>query len=191
MSRDRDQGRAPSPWSNYQHNAGPTPLGISTDLNVGRPTQPSLQGSNPLSAPPTTPSRLPDRPNLPTRSSTVGSSDPDRNLSPNSTAFPKARSDDLNHSSSSSNYHQNPYNPSSPRPSPPFLASGLASSRPNTPSASNQSKSPSSSGHSDHSNNLSSLNSHSEPHSDPSTSNSVSQKPAPSNTSTSTSLSST
>ncbi|PPQ88709.1 hypothetical protein CVT25_009473 [Psilocybe cyanescens] len=187
MSKDRDQARAPSPWSSYQQNAAPAPLGLSTDLDTARTQQTNVQGRNPLSAPPTNSARLPDHPNVPTRSSTVGTPDPDRNLSANNNPFPKARSEDLNHNPTSSNSNYIAGSASSPRPSPAFLASGAGGSRPNTPNASSQSKEPSSSGHSDHSYHPTSVNSHSETHSEASTSNS---KPPPS-TSTSTSLSST
>ncbi|KAF9045826.1 RhoGAP-domain-containing protein [Hymenopellis radicata] len=89
--------------------------------------------SSPYSAPPTSANRLPDRPQIPTRSSTVGSSELDRNASPRDNT-PTAHSDDLNHSN---NY----------RPSPAFLRP----SRPSTPTGSGSGRShpPSSSGHSD------------------------------------------
>lgn len=175
MSRDRDQGRAPSPWSNYQaaqpngYGAGsPTgPLAVSTDFEQARGPG---QARNPYSAPPSSSPAIPNRSALPTRSSTVGSSDPDRNLSANTNPTPKSRSEDLNH-------NQPPLG-SSPRPSPPFLSSGAGGSRPNTPGT----KDPSNSGHSDHS------TSHSSLHSDASTS---AAKAPPSNSSASTSLSST
>ncbi|KAF8449038.1 hypothetical protein L210DRAFT_1054725 [Boletus edulis BED1] len=89
--------------------------------------------SGPISAPPTSPSRLPDRPHFPTRASTVASTnDLSRiNLSPKQDAFPHARSDDLNHSPSR-------YDPSTPSalllaPSPAFL-SGSRPTTPNSPS---------------------------------------------------------
>jgi len=177
MSRDRDQGRAPSPWTGYynqnqQQNGGTSnPLAVSTDI--------SQQGRNPISAPPTSSPRLPDRPDMPTRSSTTGSSNADRNLTTNNNPYPQSRSEDLNHHTS--NY--NSVLSSSPRPSPPFLSSGGTSSRPNTPGT--QSREPSSSGHSDHSGNHTSATTHS---SEVSSSN---PKPPSSTSSTSTSLSST
>ncbi|CAA7267418.1 unnamed protein product [Cyclocybe aegerita] len=133
MSRDRDNARTTDSWLPHSQ---PGPLAVSTDISHQR---------NPYSAPPTSASRLPDRPDLPTRASTVGSSDPDRNLPANSSAsaIPQTRSDDLNHQPSASSY------PSSPRPSPPFLSSA-------------QSKEPSSSGHSDQSHHHTSATSHSD-----------------------------
>ncbi|PPQ65483.1 hypothetical protein CVT26_000123 [Gymnopilus dilepis] len=177
MSRDRDQGRTPPPWANYPHNGAAAPLGLSTDLQ-----QSLSQQRNPYSAPPSNPAKLPDRPNLPTRSSTLGPTDPDRNLPSHSSSLPKARSEDLNHTSA---YASNSFVSSSPRPSPPYLSSGAGSSRPNTPGTS---KDPSSSGLSDQQH---SMSSHSSAHSEASTSNSNAPRAPPSTSSTSTSLSST
>lgn len=172
MSKDRDQGRASSPWSNYQYqpvvngNGGQGgSLAVSTDIDSLRGTG---QGRNPSSAPPVSAVRAYERPPLPTRSSTVGSTDPDRNLSANTIPLPKARSEDLNHNQMTSNYVS-----SSPRPSPPFLSSSGQGSRPNTPGM----KEPSQSGHSDHSH---SHNTHSSQHSEASTSVS---RPPPSSSS--------
>ena len=149
MSREWDQGRTASQRVNYQQQNIAT-LGVSTDIDIIRheqiETHPSNQGRFPYSAPPTSASRIPDRPNLPTRSSTVGTSDPDRNLSTN-ILYPKARSEDLNHTSTS-NYNPDSFSSSSPRPSPTFPSS--AGSRPGTPGGSSQSKQLSSSSHSDH-----------------------------------------
>lgn len=188
MSRDRDQGRTPSPWATYQHNGAAAPLGVSTDLDQARTQQAQPQPRNPYSAPPSNPAKLPDRPNLPTRSSTLGPTDPDRNLATNPTSLPKARSEDLNHNSTSLSYSTNAFITSSPRPSPPFLSSGTGGSRPNTPGTS---KDPPSSGHSDHSHQQRSVDSHSSAHSEASTSNSNAPRAPPSASSTSTSLSST
>ena len=182
MSRDRDQGRTPPPWANYPHNGAAAPLGLSTDLDPPRTQQSPSQQRNPYSAPPSNPAKLPERPNLPTRSSTLGPTDPDRNLPSHSSSLPKARSEDLNHTSA---YASNSFISSSPRPSPPYLSSGAGSSRPNTPGTS---KDPSSSGLSDQQH---SMSSHSSAHSEASTSNSNAPRAPPSTSSTSTSLSST
>ena len=190
MSRDWDHGRTPSPRLNYQQqNVGP--LGVSTDLNVIRNEQleanPSNQGRLPSSAPSTSASRIPDRPTLPTRSSTVGASDPNRNLSANN-SYPRARSEDLNHTNTS-NYNPESFSTSSPRPSPVFLSSG--GSRPSTPGSSSQSKQPSSSNHSDHSLQTSLAYYSSAPSEESSThSNSTTSKP-PRTSTTTTSLAST
>jgi hypothetical protein len=150
MSREWDQGRTPSQRVNYQQQNIAT-LGVSTDIDIIRNEQievhPSDQGRFPYSAPPTSASRVPDRPNLPTRSSTVGTSDPDRNLSTN-ILYPKARSEDLNHTRTS-NYIPDSFSSSSPRLSPAFPSS--TGSRPGTPGGSSRSKQPSSSSHPDHS----------------------------------------
>lgn len=187
MSREWDQGRTPSQRLNYQQQNIGT-LGVSTDLDIIRNEQieahPSNQGRFPYSAPPTSASRIPDRPNLPTRSSTVGASDPDRNLSAN-ILYPKARSEDLNHTSTS-NYNPDSFSSSSPKPSPAFPSS--AGSRPTTPGGSSQSKQPSSSSHSDHSPQTS-LTYYSSAQSEETSINSTASKPP--RTSTSTSLAST
>lgn len=187
MSREWDQGRTPSQRLNYQQQNIGT-LGVSTDLDIIRNEQieahPSNQGRFPYSAPPTSASRIPDRPNLPTRSSTVGTSDPDRNLSAN-ILYPKARSEDLNHTSTS-NYNPDSFSSSSPKPSPAFPSS--AGSRPTTPGGSSQSKQPSSSSHSDHSPQTS-LTYYSSAQSEETSINSTASKPP--RTSTSTSLAST
>ncbi|KAF8159681.1 hypothetical protein B0H34DRAFT_704400 [Crassisporium funariophilum] len=145
MSRDRDHGRAPSPWSNYhqQNGAG---LGVSTDLDSVRNQQLQSHISN-----------------------QVGTPDPDRNLSAN-TPYHKTRSEDLNHASHS-NYNSSSLVASSPRPSPAFLSSEGRGSRPNTPGGSSQPKQ-SSSSHSDHSNRRTSVASHSSAHSESSASKS-------------------
>jgi hypothetical protein len=189
MSREWDHGRAPSPRLNHQQqNIGS--LGVSTDLDIMRNEQiqahPLNQGRFPYSAPPTSTSRIPDRRNPPTRSSTVSASDPDRNLSA-SFPYPKARSEDLNHASTS-NYNQS-FSSSSPMLSPVFLSS--AGSRPSTPGDSSQSKHPSASSYSDHSP-LTSLAYYSSAHSEESSTNSNSTtSKAPRTSSTSTSLAST
>ncbi len=132
MNKDHDTGRSPSPWSNSQSRG--QPLGINVDARSGQGHgQTMASASSPYSAPPTSANRLPDRPQIPTRSSTVGSSELDRNASSRDN-IPTARSEDLNHSN---NY----------RPSPAFLRP----SRPSTPTGSGSGRShpPSSSGHSD------------------------------------------
>jgi hypothetical protein len=184
MSREWDQGRTPSQKSNYQQQNIGT-LGVSTDLDIIRHGQieahPSNQGRFPYSAPPTSTSRIPDRPNLPTRSSTVGTSDPDRNLSAN-ILYPKTRSEDLNHTSIS-NYNPDSFSAPSPRLSPAFPSS--AGSRPSTPGGSSQSKQPSSSSHSDHSPQASLAYYSSTQYEESSTNTTVSKAPRTSSTSTS------
>lgn len=97
MSSDRDQGRAPSPRAYYQASNGTGgavgPLAVSTDFDQSRNP---MTGRNPYSAPPSSTAAIPGRSPLPIRSSTTGSSDPDRNLSANMNPVPKARSEDLN-----------------------------------------------------------------------------------------------
>ena len=185
MSREWDQERTPP--QRLQQNIGT--LGVSTDLDIVRnehiEAHPPTQGRFPYSAPPTSASRIPDRPNLPTRSSTVGTSDPDRNLSAN-ILYPKARSEDLNHTSTA-NYNPDSFSASSPRLSPAFPSS--SGSRPSTPGDSSQSKQPSSSSRSDHSPQTS-LTYYSSAQSEESSTNSTASKP-PRTSSTSTSLAST
>lgn len=88
----------------------------------------------PISAPPTSPSRLPDRPHFPTRASTLGSAnDLSRtNLSAKQDAIPHHRSEDLNHTPSS-RYDLSPPSALLPAPSLAFL-SGSRPVTPNSPS---------------------------------------------------------
>ncbi|KAF9054366.1 hypothetical protein BJ165DRAFT_1438295 [Panaeolus papilionaceus] len=169
MSKDRDQPRAPSPWSNHQQQLQqqqqqpPTHYHTgSTELEYARNPARNVQSSALV----TTNGRSIDRPNPPPRSSTLGASDPDRNLSANN-LLPQSRSEDLNHHS---NYNSSFPSNSSPRPSPPFLSNP---SRPTTPGSSAH---PSSSGHSDNSNQVSNPTSVSN---EPSTSNHNGTKPSP------------
>ncbi|KXN86579.1 Rho-type GTPase-activating protein 1 [Leucoagaricus sp. SymC.cos] len=98
-----------------------------------------------------------ERPKPPTRSATLGTPDSDRNLASN-TWIPQSRSEDLNHSFSSSP-QSSTYLTTSPRPSPAFLSSA-GSSRPSTPGGIQNLKPRSSSGHSDDSDQHLSVNSH-------------------------------
>ncbi|KAF9453572.1 hypothetical protein P691DRAFT_800196 [Macrolepiota fuliginosa MF-IS2] len=121
------------------------------------------QGQQPMQPRPTytsspsTTARPPDRPNVPTRSATLGTPDPDRNLSSNAWS-PQSRSEDLNHSMSSSLLTTS-HLTTSPRLSPAFLSSA-GSSRPSTPGSTQNLKPRSSSGHSDDSDQHLSVTSH-------------------------------
>lgn len=191
MSKDQDQGLAPSPWSNSQHREQNGPVhGASTDSDSIRAqwstANPRSQQYNPYSNAPAAPARHPDRPHAPTRSSTVGSSEPDRSLSTR-VMIPHARSEDLNHSSSSS-LPAAALSGASPRPSPAFLQAA-GGSRPSTPADSSRRNHPSSSGHSDESNKRSSVASFASAHSSSSSSSSASgAKAPPTSSSTSASL---
>ncbi|KAJ7155522.1 LIM domain-containing protein [Mycena crocata] len=110
-----------------------------------RPSRQPTSNSGPLSAPPGSPGRLPDRTNVPTRAATVGPPDQERALAVHDR--PHARSEDLNHGSSAASAAA-PALGSSPRPVQPFMP-GAASSRPSTPAGSSKHSHPSSSGHSD------------------------------------------
>jgi hypothetical protein len=152
MSKDNDHGREPSSWSGSQHpSSTPTPSGLSSDPGSPKSQQflPQFttQFRSSAFAPSPNTARPPDRPKLPTRSSTLGNSEPDHNLSVN-TYIPHSRSEDLNHGNSSSS-HPSGFPESSPRPSPAFLTSAGGSSRPSTPAGSQRPNHPSSSGHSD------------------------------------------
>lgn len=149
MSKDQDHGELPSPWPTQR-----TSQTQFNDLYTDRessivqpiPSQGNAQARNPYSPPSTTTTRLPDRTNVPTRAATLKYPDPDRNLF-NAAYVSHARSEDLNHSSSSG-YQLPSLSGSFPRPSPPFLASA-GDSRPSTPGGSVNQKQLSSSGHSD------------------------------------------
>lgn len=95
-----------------------------------RNDQVALSNTPPISAPPSSPFRFPDRPHFPTRVSTLGSTyDLSRNnLSPKHDAS-HARSDDLNHTSSRNDLTSSPS--FLPAPSPAFLSA----SRPPTPNS--------------------------------------------------------
>lgn len=117
--------------------------------NVGTPTF----------SPSASPGHLPDR--TPTRASTLGSAkDLDRsNMSSQHDLGYHAKSEDLNHGGSSSDFKYSNGAGSLPSPSPAFMNS----SRPNTPPTQRQG---SNSGHSEHSNNQHSMVSHSSTYSE-------------------------
>jgi hypothetical protein len=195
MSKDNDHGRRePSPWTSNQHSSNsPPPSGLYSDPGSPKPQHfhqhLSNQFRSPAFPPSSSSSRPSDRPKIPTRSSTLGNSVPDHNLSVN-TYIPQSRSEDLNHGSSSSS-HPSAFPGSSPRPSPAFLTSASGSSRPSTPGGSQRPNHPSSSGHSEDSDRRKSVASFSSAHSG-SSSNSVPDKPPPTTaSSTSASLSMT
>lgn len=191
MSKDNDHSREPSPWAGSQHPSHtPPPSGHSTD-----PGSPKLQNFQPQFATQYRPSSLTpssnivrplDRPKLPTRSSTIGSSEPDRNLSVN-TYIPHSRSEDLNHGSSSSS-HPSGFPGSSPRPSLAFLPSAGGSSN-STPAGSQRPNHPSSSEHSDESERPMSVASFSSAHSGDSSHSGVTKPTPPTASSTSANLS--
>lgn len=163
MSREHDLGRAPSPWNNTMSPMNTPAVTAETESsrsqqNQGQP-QLQQQRSNHNPSPPNTARPLGplERPHVPTRSATLGTPDPDRNLSSN-TWIPQSRSEDLNHSFSSSP-QSSTYLATSPRPSPAFLSSA-GSSRPSTPGGTQNLKPRSSSGHSDDSDQHLSVNSH-------------------------------
>lgn len=182
MNKDQDMARLPHQW-NAQ--SPPSALATSPDSDPARSQRNRYQSPNqpnsPYSAPPSSPSRLPDRVNVPTRSSS-GPSDPVDRTHPAHDFVPHARSEDLSHTYSSSSALSG----SSPRPSPAFLSS--SGSRPSTPASSSKHNHPSSSGHSDDSSRRMSVASFSSAHSGSSNSNSSAQAPPPSS-STSASLS--
>ncbi|KAH7914849.1 hypothetical protein BJ138DRAFT_1123196 [Hygrophoropsis aurantiaca] len=126
------------------------------------------QSGGPISAPPTSSARLPDRPHFPTRASTLGSTQDlgRNNLAAKHDMAAHAHSEDLNHGSSS-RYDGNGMPGSLPPPSPAFLSA----SRPTTPNGSNQSNHLPS-GYSDERGRRNSIVSHSSAHSGSSSSSS-------------------
>lgn len=154
MSREHELGRAPSPWNNVTSPMNISAASADAEQTPGQITRSQLplllrDTGNPSS----NTSRPLERPNIPTRSATYGSPDPDRNYP----WVPHSRSEDLNHTFSSSP-QSSPYLTTSPRPSPAFLSS--AGSRPSTPGGTQNLKLRSSSGHSDDSDQHLSVNSH-------------------------------
>ncbi|KDQ61765.1 hypothetical protein JAAARDRAFT_122743 [Jaapia argillacea MUCL 33604] len=113
---------------------------ISPRFNSSSKSQPG-----PYSAPASNPSsRIPDRPNVPTRSSTVGSpQELDRDRHVDDSTIYQSRSDDLNHSGIS--LPDNDMTISGPSPA------FLSPSRPTTPGSSHNHQSMSNSGHSEES----------------------------------------
>jgi hypothetical protein len=129
-------------WSNNEpQSTTPSTPGLSTsppasvDNSRQRRPQPSRKDSQTAEYySGSTPSarRMPDRQNLPSRSSTTGSTpDPDRGAANN--LFTQARSEDLSHTSTSPGYSYNNTFGSAPGSS-----AALASSRPTSPGSSGQ-----------------------------------------------------
>jgi hypothetical protein len=111
MSNLPEKIRAPSLWSSNQPNTPPfDPDPLRTLKDKRSESQP--RGMATATSP--GPSRFPDRPNFPTRSSTVDSPRPDRNFF-NLDQNPHAHSEDLNHGSSE---YFSPIFSGSPRSSP-------------------------------------------------------------------------
>ncbi|KAK7012274.1 LIM-domain-containing protein [Favolaschia claudopus] len=138
----------------------------------------------PLSAPPSSPGRLPDRArNMPTRAATMGSTEQERPR-PAHDFPPRPRSEDMNHSFSSNSAAPAPG--SSPRPAPPFLAG----SRPSTPAGSSKNSQQSSSPHPPDLARRTSVGSFSSAHSGGSGSSSAGPQPAAPSSVASTSISS-
>lgn len=148
MSKDQEHAHTPNPWSNQYNSQTLSDLRADPEASRLHPilTQANAQPQSPYSAPSTNHSRLPDRTNVPTRSATLNSAEPDRNLSA-STYVPHARSEDFNHGSSSRS-HPSGFSGPSPRAPPAFQVSG-GGSRPSTPASSTNAKHSSSSGHAD------------------------------------------
>ncbi|THH12825.1 hypothetical protein EW146_g7338, partial [Bondarzewia mesenterica] len=171
-----DDHRPPAP--NHQQTVYP-PYNPS-DGSIFVPRRPSPQASGaPLSAPPASPGRLPDRTNVPTRASTLGS---EQELDHRRHDYERpghAHSEDLNHSGSArdSAAHSDPAFFAS-APSPAFLSP----SRPTTPGSSNNHK-PSSTEHSEESSKRLSTGSDSSLYSGSSNSNAPAPRPPASTTS--------
>ncbi|KAL0953576.1 hypothetical protein HGRIS_004792 [Hohenbuehelia grisea] len=168
MSKDRDHGRGPYLWPNDQQalqssNSPLQGLSVNSDLARAQRNQQRIDTRSPFSAPPGSPARLPERPNVPTRSSTLGTPEPDPNLFPKD-RIPHPRSEDLNHTGVLN--HPSTFIPgSSPRTGSNFLHAN-SRSRPSTPgSQSNRHRAPSSSGNSDESERRLSIGSFSSQHS--------------------------
>ncbi|KAJ7449598.1 LIM domain-containing protein [Mycena latifolia] len=181
MSKDQDYPRGPPQWSSPQFPPS------ESDTSRSRAPRTPLNNAAPLSAPPSSPGRLPDRTNVPTRAATVGPADQDRALAAYDLP-PHARSEDLNHNSPA-NISAVPLAGSSPRPSPAFLSSS-GGSRPSTPAGSSKHNHPSSSGHSDDLTRRTSVASFSSAHSGASNSSSAGAQAPPTSSAASASLSS-
>jgi hypothetical protein len=125
--------------SSYQQPDSNYSLGISVSndpepARLRKDQRPTYQPSGPSSAPPTQSPRLPDRPNLPMRSSTTGSQpDSDHTSTKTTIPVPQARSADHNHAPDSWS-RSDSASGSAPDSSPVYLSS--SSTRPTTPSSS-------------------------------------------------------
>ena len=136
----REQQHARLPLSSSQNG---NPLGLSIDLDFSKTSSNHVtQSRNFASTPSSATNRFPDRSIPSTRASTVGTPNPDRNLSLPS-PIPYSRSEVPNHICASSSPSP-PISASTPTPSPAFLSSVKTSSTPATSSKSNQ---PSASNH--------------------------------------------
>jgi hypothetical protein len=191
MSKEQDRGRESSPWAGTQHpSSTPPPSGLSPDPGSSKiqyiSSQLAAQSRPPPFSPSNNPICSPDRPKLPTRSSTLGNSEPDHSLSVHS-SIPYSRSEDLSHGSSS--FQPSSFTGSSPRPSPAFLTPAGGSSRPTTPAGSQMPQRPSSSGHSDDSEHRQSVASFSSTRSGSSSQSGVGKPPPTTTSATSASLS--
>ncbi|KAF8661306.1 hypothetical protein AX16_001404 [Volvariella volvacea WC 439] len=155
MSRDQEQAIAPSPRPNGHLNIQNGSLGISAESDYSRQYPPRASSPSEIPYADTTGNagRLPERQNLPTRSSTTGSVEPDRNLLSKGYSR-QAHSEDLNHSNL-----PNSLVPGGSSPRVPYGLPSSPSSRPNTPLTSSKSNQPSSTAHSVDSNHQTSVTS--------------------------------
>lgn len=167
-TRDQTQRAGTSQPSSHQQHLDTTSPSNSRFQRQQQPTSSSAQSSGPYSAPPTSPSHLPDRIYIPTRASTVDSpNDFGRNNNINNNGLAShpdygqnARSEDLNHGNPARLTDRDNGPGSLPTPSPAFMNS----SRPTTPGSSSnqhQRSRASSSGHSGESERRLSMTSHS------------------------------
>ncbi|KAJ7504494.1 LIM domain-containing protein [Mycena galericulata] len=182
MSKDQDHQRGPAQWSSYQ-----IPQSDSDNSRPSRAPRTPLAQPGSVSPPPSSPGRLPDRTNPPTRAATMGAPEQDRPFAAQDLP-PHARSEDLNHNSPA-NISAVPSAGSSPRPSPAFFSSS-GGSRPSTPAGSSKHNHPSSSGHSSDLTRRTSVASFSSAHSGGSNSSSAGPQAPPASSAASTSLSS-
>jgi len=131
MSNPQEKGRVPNSQQNIASSPDITPSPFDLDSRTQKDSNQNHYSRASHSVPPTSPSRVPSRPNVPTRASTIDSPKADRNLSTQD-SIPQARSEDLNHGSSHGSYSAS-VSRSSPKSSPVF-----ANNRPSTPTGSKQ-----------------------------------------------------
>ncbi|PFH51895.1 hypothetical protein AMATHDRAFT_58104 [Amanita thiersii Skay4041] len=189
MSNHQDYSISSLPWVANSQNSSPTTSFPDLDVSQSHHQNYSNQSRFNPQQPPLNTSWQSERPPVPTRSSTLGPPETDRSLSLASNLPQHARSEDLNHTTST--IFLGGSNPaSSPRLSPSFLSSNH-NSRPSTPSKLRNPGQSSSTGHTDSPNHRLSIGSDSSHHTDTSTHSGPSKLPPSSTTSTPTTLTST
>lgn len=143
MSDPAGQGRQKFPVGSPPGQSALAYMNEDSDNYHTRPDVSSLPRNGPLSAPPGNPSLLPERPNFPTRASTVSSPHDLDHRKSKPVDYPHARSEDLNHGVFNGPHDVYPVEQSYSK------QSFLTASRPSTPGSSSNHNHLSASDHSE------------------------------------------